>query len=216
MAQWPGAHWYLPAPAAWTLLLALLGAAWLFAPRGVPARALGVLLFLPLLTPPRILPAKGAFEAGMIDVGQGLSVFVRTRSHALLFDAGARYPSEFDLGEAAVLPTLRAYGIGRLDRLIVSHGDNDHAGGAAVVARAFPDALRSSGEPQRLAITVAQCRSGEAWDWDGVHFRMLDPAADVAGQQQAPADAFDQQHARAVVRAHRIAAGCDIRIEHVV
>lgn len=175
MAHWPGAHWYLPAPAPWALLLALLGSAWLFAPRGVPVRALGALLFLPLLSPLRTHPADGAFEAGVIDVGQGLSVFVRTRSHALLFDAGARYPSEFDLGEAAVLPTLRAYGIGTLDRLLISHGDNDHAGGAAAVARAFPDATRSSGEPQRLEITAAQCRSGEEWDWDGVRFRVLEP-----------------------------------------
>ena len=58
----------------------------------------------------------GAFEAVFIDVGQGLSVLVRTREHALLYDAGARYPSEFDLGKAAVLPTLHALGVSMLDR----------------------------------------------------------------------------------------------------
>lgn len=175
LAQWPGAHWYLPSPSPCTLLLALLGATWLFAPRGIPCRVFGVLLFLPLLSPPRASPVAGSFEAVVIDVGQGLSVLVRTRSHALLFDAGARYPSEFDLGEAAVLPTLRAYGVGTLDRLVISHGDNDHAGGAAAVARAFPQAFLSSGEPQRLPVFAARCRSGETWDWDGVRFRMLDP-----------------------------------------
>jgi competence protein ComEC len=179
MAQWPGAHWYLPTPAPWALLLALLGAAWLFAPRGIPGRALGLVMFLPLLASPRALPMDGAFEAGVIDVGQGLAVFVRTHSHALLFDAGARYPSGFDLGDAAVLPTLRAYGIDRLDRLVVSHGDNDHAGGAKAVARAFPEAQRSSGEPERLQVSAARCRSGEGWDWDGVRFRMLDPEPDA-------------------------------------
>jgi len=182
LAEWPGAHWYLPTPSPWTLLLALVGATWLFAPRGVPCRAFGVLLFLPLLSPPPALPVDGAFEAVVIDVGQGLSVFVRTHGHSLLFDAGARYPSEFDLGEAAVLPTLRAYGVDALDRLVISHGDNDHAGGAVAVARAFPAALRSSGEPQRLPMTMARCRAGETWDWDGVRFRMLDPepATDTA------------------------------------
>jgi competence protein ComEC len=181
LARWPAAHWYLPAPSPSTLLLALLGAMWLFAPRGIPCRAFGLLMFLPLLLPPRALPADGAFEAVVIDVGQGLSVFVRTHSHALLFDAGARYPSEFDLGEAAVLPTLRAYGVDTLDRVVISHGDNDHAGGAAAVVRAFPAAFRSSGEPQRLPISAARCRSGETWEWDGVRFRMLgpEPAADT-------------------------------------
>jgi competence protein ComEC len=120
MATWPGAHAYLPEVALWTLLLATLGAFWMFLPRGMPARWLGALLFLPLLLANRPPPERGAFEAIVIDVGQGLSVFVRTREHALLFDAGARYPSEFDLGEAAVLPTLHALGIRALDVLMVS------------------------------------------------------------------------------------------------
>jgi competence protein ComEC len=182
MATWPGAHWYLPQPSCAALGLALLGAVWLFLPRGTPARALGLLLFLPLLWPPFEAPEQGAFAAQVIDVGQGLSVLVRTRAHALLFDAGARYPSGFDLGEAAVLPTLHALGVARLDRLMISHGDNDHAGGAGVVAAAFPDALRSSGEPARVSVAAAQCRAGEGWAWDGVAFRVLNPApAELGG-----------------------------------
>ncbi|MFI4969111.1 MAG: DNA internalization-related competence protein ComEC/Rec2 [Lysobacterales bacterium] len=185
MAAWPGAHWYLPEVAPWALALAMLGACWMFLPRGVPARGLGLLLFLPLLWPDRPPPPAGAFAATVIDVGQGLSVFVRTHDHALLFDAGARYPSEFDLGEAAVLPTLRAFGIGRLDLLMVSHGDNDHAGGAPAVADVYPQARRTGGEPQRMALTVAQCRADQAWDWDAVHFRVLNPHAERLGTSAA-------------------------------
>lgn len=182
MATWPGAHWYLPEVAPWALVLATLGAVWLFLPRGVPARALGVLLFLPLLWPQRPPPPMGAFEATVIDVGQGLSVFVRTQGHALLFDAGARYPSDFDLGEAAVLPTLHALGIGALDVLMISHGDNDHAGGAAAVARAYPAAARFGGEPSRVRVPMAQCRSEQAWEWDAVRFRVLNPGAAMLGE----------------------------------
>jgi len=182
MATWPGAHWYLPDVAPWALPLATLGAAWLFLPRGTPARALGVLLFVPLLWPAQAMLSPGAFGASVIDVGQGLSVFVHTREHALLFDAGARYPSDFDLGEAAVLPALRALGIGRLDALMVSHGDNDHAGGAPAVARAYPDATRYAGEPARLGVPSAQCRAGQAWEWDGVRFRVLAPTAAMLGE----------------------------------
>ncbi len=189
MAGWPGAHWYLPELAPWALLLATLGAVWLFLPRGVPLRALGLVLFLPLLLPARTLPATGGFEAGVIDVGQGLAVLVRTRGHALLFDAGPRFPSGFDLGEAAVLPTLRALGITQLDRLLVSHGDNDHAGGAAAVADAHPEARLLAGEPARLPFTAAQCQAGQRWDWDGVAFRVVHPHAQaLAGRTAARAN----------------------------
>jgi competence protein ComEC len=53
MATWPGAHWYLPTVQSWALLLALLGAAWLFLPRGVPMRWLGYCCSCHLLVPPR-------------------------------------------------------------------------------------------------------------------------------------------------------------------
>lgn len=187
MATWPSAHWYLPEVVPWALPLATFGAAWLFLPRGVPARWLGALLFLPLLWPARPAPRPGAFEATLVDVGQGLSVFVRTQRHTLLYDAGARYPSEFDLGEAAVLPTLRAYGIGHLDVLMVSHGDNDHAGGAPAVARAYvPDEVLA-GEPARIRVASTQCAAGQGWDWDGVRLRVLGPDAQALGGAQPPA-----------------------------
>ena len=177
IAAWPGAHVYLAEAGIGALVLAMLGAVWLLAPRGVPARVLGLVLFLPLLRPPPETIEDGAFQAVFIDVGQGLSILVRTRAHALLYDAGARYPSEFDLGKAAVLPTLRALGVSTLDKLIVSHGDNDHAGGAPVVAREFPDADRSGGEPYRGDLPMRTCVAGEAWEWDGVRLRILSPDA---------------------------------------
>ncbi|RDI99649.1 DNA internalization-related competence protein ComEC/Rec2 [Dyella solisilvae] len=173
MAGWPGAHWYLPEVRLWALLLAVLGALWLWTPRGAPMRWLGGLLFLPLLLPPRALPQHGGFQVWMLDVGQGLSVLVRTRHHALLYDAGARYPSEFDLGEAAVLPSIRALGIDRLDLLMASHADNDHAGGMPAVAGAFPEAQRVAGESERQSIPMDPCDVGKSWSWDGVSLRVL-------------------------------------------
>lgn len=176
MAAWPGAQWYLPAVQAHALLLAVLGALWLFLPRGVPLRWLGLLLFLPLLRPPNPSPPEGAFKAWVLDVGQGLSVLLRTRDHVLVYDAGARYPSGFDLGEAVVLPSIHALGLDRVDMLMISHGDNDHAGGAEAVAKAFPRAARYAGEPSRLHVPMQQCVAGQAWQWDGVRFRVLNPA----------------------------------------
>src|SRR5699024_3260235 len=51
LAQWPGAHWYPPSVGPLAIALATLGALWLFLPRGMPLRWLGVTLFLPLLLP---------------------------------------------------------------------------------------------------------------------------------------------------------------------
>ena len=184
MADWPGAHWYLPEAQPWAVLLATLGALWLFAPRGLPLRSLGLLLFLPLLWPPRSLPEPGGFEAWVLDVGQGLSVVVRTGHHAMLYDAGALYPSGFDLGEAAVLPSLHALGIDRLDVLMISHADNDHAGGAAAVATAFPEAARYSGEPARMPVPMQPCVAGQTWQWDGVRFDVLNPPPGPVGKRR--------------------------------
>lgn len=175
MAMWPGATWYLPAVSPWALGLAMLGALWWLAPRGTPCRWLGGLLFLPLLVPAQAITPSGAFGAWVFDVGQGLSVLVRTRDHALLYDAGARYPSGFDVGAAAVVPSLHALGVRRLDVLMISHGDNDHAGGTQAVLAAYPAPRRLAGEPERMPVPMEPCRAGQSWRWDGVTFRVLGP-----------------------------------------
>jgi competence protein ComEC len=176
-ADLPGAHWHVPAVSFASLVLASLGAFWLFMPRGVPLRALGMLLFAPLVWPQRTMPAHGDVEATVLDVGQGLAIIVRTETHALVYDTGAGFPSGFDLGEAVVVPSLHALGIDRLDMLVVSHGDNDHAGGASSVAEAMPGARRYAGEPDRIPVTSSPCADAGDWQWDGVHFRMLYPLA---------------------------------------
>jgi competence protein ComEC len=168
IAAWPGALWFFPEPTPWAMALAMLGALWLLLPRGVPARALGLLLLLPLLWPARAPLAEGEFEVFMLDVGQGLAIVVRTRDHALVYDTGARYPSGFDLGDAAVVPALHALGVGHLDRMILSHGDNDHAGGQRRFwrrTRSFPSNPANPSACMSLPISAwpANPGSGTAW-----------------------------------------------------
>ncbi|HTC25441.1 DNA internalization-related competence protein ComEC/Rec2, partial [Dyella sp.] len=134
----------------------------------------------PMIWPVRHEPEVGAFQAWMLDVGQGLSMVVRTRDHVLVYDTGALYPSGFDLGEAVVIPSLHALGMDRVDVLMISHGDNDHAGGAPAVAKAFPSAKRYAGEPQRMSIPMEPCMAGQHWEWDGVRFDVLSPATSDA------------------------------------
>ncbi len=168
------ALWWLPEPRWFALPLALLGAFWCLLPRGAPGRLLALLLWLPLLWPSRGLPAPGAAELVVLDVGQGLSVLVRTAGHSLLYDMGPAQPDGFDAGERVGVPALHALGVRRLDAAVVSHGDNDHAGGFAAVRRAFPMPVAFSPEGSPVPDTTP-CRAGMQWRWDGVRFRFLHP-----------------------------------------
>lgn len=159
---------------ALALPLAFAGAFWLLLPRGVPGRPLGVVLWLPLLWPAQDAPRPGGAQVTAIDVGQGLAVLVRTRSHALLYDAGPAIPDGFDAGERAVVPVLRARGVAELDLLVVSHADSDHAGGVeAVLAEA--GAGRILAPPGSGIERSVACLAGSEWEWDGVHFQVLHP-----------------------------------------
>lgn len=173
MADWPGARIGVAERALPATLLATLGAIWLFMPRGVPLRGYGLLLFLPLGWPPRDDPDRGAFRAWVLDVGQGLAVVVRTRSHTLVYDTGPAYANGGDAGAGIVLPAIAALGAGPVDRLVVSHGDSDHAGGATTVMRRYASASFLSGEPRRVGGGAGLCSPDADWTWDGVRFRFL-------------------------------------------
>ena len=175
LARSPLALWWLPESAWFALPLALLGGFWLLLPRGVPGKPLALLLWLPLLWPDRDLPRQGDAELIVLDVGQGLSVLVRTAHHNLLYDMGPSVPDGFDAGQRVGVPALHALGVPQLDMAIVSHGDNDHAGGFPAVARAFPPALALTPEGAPVLPNGRPCLAGSTWQWDGVRFQFLHP-----------------------------------------
>ncbi|MCL4800642.1 MAG: DNA internalization-related competence protein ComEC/Rec2 [Burkholderiales bacterium] len=182
LAAAPAAVWQQHAPAPWAVALAIVGAGWLLAPRGAPARTLGLLLLAPLLAVrPAPLP-PGAVRVEFLDVGQGLAAVVRTAGHALLYDAGPAYGADADAGERVVVPHLRGAGIAHLDALIVTHDDADHAGGAASVRRAVEvGRVHAPLSPDHAALAGARyrlpCHAGQRWTWDGVEFAFLHPSA---------------------------------------
>jgi competence protein ComEC len=170
----------LHAPAAWIaaspppalLLLALLGTVLLLAPRGLPVRGFALLCFLPLFLPLDRAPRQG-FDLTALDVGQGLSVVVRTASHTLLFDTGPAFEDVADAGRSEVVPYLLGQGVRELDLMIISHADLDHRGGAPSV-RSLLEVDRELG-----ALSASHCRAGQSWRWDGVDFEILNPAGDA-------------------------------------
>ena len=177
MGRWPLAEIWVPESGLLSVALALAGTAWMLLPKGTPVRLAGSVLWLPLLWPHRELPVTGSMDVHMLDVGQGQAVIVRTSNHVLLYDAGPAVPEGFDAGERVVVPAFQALGIHRLDALVVSHGDNDHAGGAASVLARYPAAdevYAPAGLDSALPVTH-RCERGMAWEWDRVQFRFLHP-----------------------------------------
>jgi competence protein ComEC len=159
--------------------------------------AVGILLFFALLVPIAGLRlaasalvaalclgrpepvAQGGFRLAALDVGQGLSVVVETRRHVLVFDTGPAWPGGGAAAQVTLLPYLRARGVRRIDRLVVSHEDADHAGGAELLRAALPVVRRTTTAPAREAPQGDACRRGDVWRWDGVTFRILHPPPEL-------------------------------------
>lgn len=186
MAAWPGAVWTVPVAPPWAVAAGLLAAVVAVLPWPWRLRVLALPLVLPMLWPARILPAEGRFELLALDVGQGSAVLVRTRGHLLLFDAGPQYARDSDAGQRILLPLLRGRGERRIDRLVLSHRDQDHVGGARSVLGALPvGEILGSLEPghplHAHGVPVRRCEAGQRWVWDGVVFELLrPPGADYA------------------------------------
>lgn len=173
----PYALFESPQLTIFTLILSCVGLLWLFAPLGIPVRWLGLVLNLPLLLP--ILPKLNYGEAvvTVLDVGQGLAVAVETQNHHLLYDTGAKFFNGGDMGKNVVLPFLRYQGVKTLDTLLISHGDNDHIGGAESILKALPTHEILTSVPEKfIPYQTTTCQTGQTWTWDGVSFTILSPA----------------------------------------
>lgn len=169
-----------PQPTMVILTAGICGAALLLLPRALPGRWIGLFWLLPLIWPAASRINQGDYRLTVLDVGQGLAAVVETRNHVLVYDTGARFSERFDAGSAAVIPYLRFRGHASIDTLIISHGDNDHRGGAAAVLDAFVvDSLLSS-TPHELPAGARACRRGQRWQWGGVRFEILHPATVAA------------------------------------
>lgn len=177
LAGWPGAQAALAAPGTGRVVLAVVMALAACAPALQRRwRATATLGCLAVLAWPTAALSPGEVRVTVLDVGQGNATLVETRHHVLVFDPGPAYGPEADAGGRVVVPALRAAGWQRLDALVVSHADADHAGGVDTVLAAYPDAPVWWGGDDGAASHGRQpCRAGLRWQWDGVEFRFLHP-----------------------------------------
>ena len=174
------------------LLLALFrppGSARRMAIAAFTAVAVAIVLPIPPLTAPAhpLMPLR----LTMFDVGQGEAMLLESGAERLLIDAGGPPfgGGTFDIGSRVLAPALWAHGVRSLGALLVTHGDPDHAGGAASVVDIFSPAafwegiIVSAHEPSRQlrdraaarGLRPALRRAGEAFTWGAAAIRVLHP-----------------------------------------
>ncbi len=154
----------------------------LLAPVGLALRLSGLLLLSPLLLTSQPRPEAGIFWLDLLDVGQGLSAVVRTQQHTLVYDAGPKSRSGFDMGKAVVLPFLISEGIQHIDTLMISHSDNDHQGGARSLFESIRTDSILSGMPGAIGFARSSwCHRDQHWEWEDVKFDVLSPVLRTKG-----------------------------------
>ncbi|MEQ3723852.1 DNA internalization-related competence protein ComEC/Rec2 [Alcanivorax sp.] len=164
-----GAPSWLSLPSMMAGIVLLLGLMLLLMPFLPFPRRLLPLCLLPWLTQQPEPLAPGEWSLTAFDVGQGLALAIRTREHLLIYDTGPSWPGG-SFAAQSMVPWLSVTGQA-VDRTIISHGDNDHAGGLS----ALPSpGLLLSGEPHRVPGSRL-CQAGDQWRWDDVTFTVLWP-----------------------------------------
>lgn len=144
-------------------------------------------------------------EVTFIDVGQGDSILVKLpygKGNYLIDTGGTvRFQTEewkmrndpYDVGKDTVVPFLKSKGISTIDKLILTHGDMDHIGGAAAVideirvkAVILPIASEISEFEQELIhkakksnSKVLYSKAGDRWTEGESLFQILSPPEGV-------------------------------------
>ncbi|MFQ3323917.1 MAG: competence protein ComEC [Pseudomonadales bacterium] len=168
-------------PNLMTIALAIIGLGLLLTKTGFRWRMAGLLMITTIWLPVRVHPDY-QLKLTTLDVGQGLSLVVQTQNHTLVYDMGASYESGFNLGQAVVEPYLRSEGVVIIDVAVVSHTDNDHAGGYQylndnfVIKKTYMPAAKIGASAQQ------KCQAGHSWIWDGVKLEFLHPFETLAAK----------------------------------
>lgn len=120
-------------------------------------------------------PNQPDLKLTVLDVGQGTAVVVQVGKKTLVYDVGPKYTESFDAGSGIVAPYLYSQGIISVDRLVLSHGDMDHAGGMAGLLEKISVGQVLAGEPEKITgdADAQNCHQVANWDWQSVHFYFL-------------------------------------------
>lgn len=173
---------FLPGPLV--LFCALVGLLNLFSPRSLRLRWMTI----PLLAPAIVLNLVGkqvkGLELHVLDVGQGLSTVLFTENHTVLFDTGKRISDNDTMLDRVVRPFLISQGRSKIDVSIISHADDDHAGGVESLLAMYPQTqLYASDEQQVLGLDAEDCIAGKTFVLDDVTFAFIHPGSSDLGSR---------------------------------
>jgi len=185
----PGSNLPLSIPGPVVFYCVIAGLLLLFSPRGLRLRWFA----LPLLLPSLVFNIFGApvrgFELHVLDVGQGLSAVVFTKNHTVLFDTGKRLSENSTMFDRVVQPFLVSKGRSSIDVAVLSHGDDDHAGGLSALlaqhnnVKVFASDTENLTHPDLPAKNATPCEPGKTFVFDNVRFAFLHPHATDTGSK---------------------------------
>ena len=204
MASWRWSVVWSSQPAWWVLALSGFGIIYAIQPGEIQKawhwRILALCFSIPLFISSDILfseshLAHGEFRASVLDIGQGTAVLIETANRRLLYDTGPIQGKKDDAGQRTILPFLRGRGIEQIDRMVISHSDSDHIGGAATLLKHIQFDLMMGSLPssnplienlQARKIPAIPCRFRQSWTWDGVEFFIWHPNEDTLFDYEYP------------------------------
>lgn len=125
-----------------------------------------------------VIEEKPLVEWWHFDVGQGLAMafiyYENDHKKAVLYDTGASWAGG-SMAELEIIPFLKRHGIA-VESIILSHEDNDHAGGIQPLLAHYPQAeLIVSGENRYSAQRSSACKAGQTWRWGQLQLTALFP-----------------------------------------
>lgn len=111
----------------------------------------------------------------VLDVGQGLSVIIEYPGGYGIYDTGPGHPGRPGSSEQVIEPMLaQLFGAGDPDFLLLSHHDNDHAGGYPRLSQVRPAARELLSGTRTV---TGNCRQGIAWVQGETRFKLLHPGS---------------------------------------
>ncbi len=152
-----------------------LGILILFLPKGILPKTWGMLCCLPLIV---VNKTNQPIQLHILDVGQGQAIFLQQPEQNWLIDTGGSYDEKiFSIGQNVVVPFLRQQGVKRLDRVVLSHLDQDHSGAFPVIQQEFPikQVLSNEQSSTTLKQPFQYCHQGQQWQYPELDIQILWP-----------------------------------------
>ncbi len=163
-----------------SLLLLIMSSILILLPSKFPSRILvlpiTLVTLIGLFSPN--LKQHQPFKMVVFDIGQGLAVYIGNEGKHLIYDTGYGN-SDFAMANSVILPFLKANGIKKIDRLIISHGDSDHRGGLESILSSISVKQLFSGDKIDVAdqliegLPIQNCHSADSWRWGNAIFKFI-------------------------------------------